>query len=159
MELTETIRALSAAASAGCRPTARAKWPRWLTANCVSRPSGVRVSSGGAITPALLTRMCNGPVQAATNAATVDRSARSSRSTVNLPDCGGSSVSRRAATRAPAAVSRTARVTSAPAAASARAVSTPIPELAPVTTARRPCRSTPSMTSAAVVLAPNMWGV
>lgn len=118
---------------------------------------GVRVSRGVAITPALFTRMCSGPCQAATNAAMVDRSARSSRPTVNCPDPEGSSFSRRSATRAPASVSRTARVTSAPAAASARAVSTPIPELAPVTTARRPCRSTPSITSVAVVSALNIW--
>ncbi len=110
-----------------------------------------------AITPALFTRMCSGPCQAAANAAIVDRSARSSRPTVNCPDPDGSSFSRRSATRAPASVSRTARVTSAPAAASARAVSTPIPELAPVTTARRPCRSTPSITSVAVVSALNIW--
>ena len=57
----------------------------------------------------------------------------------------------RPATRAPAVASRTARVTSAPAVASTRAVSAPIPEDAPVTTARRPCRSTPAVTSSAVL--------
>ena len=46
-------------------------------------------------------------------------------------------------------------MTDAPAAARARAVSTPIPEMAPVTTAVLPDRSTPSMTSAAVVSKPN----
>jgi hypothetical protein len=49
---------------------------------------------------------------------------------------------------------RTARVTSAPAEASTLAVSMPIPELAPVTMARRPCRSTSATISAAVVVAP-----
>jgi len=55
----------------------------------------------------------------------------------------------------PAARSRTARVTSAFALASARAVSAPRPDEPPVTTARRPDRSTPAMTSAAVDSAPN----
>ena len=44
-----------------------------------------------------------------------------------------------------------AMVTSAPASASARAVSIPMPEAPPVTTARRPVRSTPARTSDAVV--------
>ena len=56
--------------------------------------------------------------------------------------------------RSPAAVSRTARVTSAPAAASARAVSTPMPDAPPVTIARLPARSMPAITSAAVDWAP-----
>ena len=60
-----------------------------------------------------------------------------------------------AAVRSPASMLRTARVTSAPAAASARAVSTPMPDAPPVTTARRPVRSTPAMTSAAVESAVN----
>ena len=55
-----------------------------------------------------------------------------------------------AATRSPAAVSRTASVTSAPAPLSARAVSIPIPEAPPVTIARLPVRSMPATTSAAV---------
>jgi hypothetical protein len=55
----------------------------------------------------------------------------------------------------PAAVSRTASVTSAPAEASARAVSTPIPDEPPVTIARWPCRSIPATTSAAVASKPN----
>jgi len=46
---------------------------------------------------------------------------------------------------------RTASVTSAPVDARARAVSTPMPELAPVTTTRLPARSTPSITSEAVL--------
>ena len=69
-----------------------------------------------------------------------------------LPVCSRRSPRRRAR---PASRSRTARVTSAPAAARARAVSRPIPEAPPVTTARRPVRSTPASTSAAVELAPN----
>ncbi len=110
------------------------------------------VSSGTAITPALLTRMSSGPVQARTKAATVDRSLRSSAPTRTswLPVL--SLIS--AATRSPLEVSRTASVTDAPATASARAVSTPIPDEAPVTTAVLPDRSTPSMTSAAVVSKP-----
>ena len=59
------------------------------------------------------------------------------------------------AVRSPAAMLRTARVTSAPAPASARAVSTPMPDAPPVTMARRPVRSMPSMTSAAVDSAVN----
>ena len=55
-----------------------------------------------------------------------------------------------AALRSPASVSRTARVTSAPALANARAVSIPMPDEAPVTIARLPERSMPSITSAAV---------
>ena len=35
----ETIRAPPAAASASCRPSASAKWPRWLVANCISSPA------------------------------------------------------------------------------------------------------------------------
>jgi hypothetical protein len=64
LELTDTIRACPAAASAPCSPVASAKWPRWLVANCVSQPAGVRIS-GAAISPALLTRMCSGPCQPA----------------------------------------------------------------------------------------------
>jgi hypothetical protein len=60
-----------------------------------------------------------------------------------------------AAVRCPAARSRTASVTSAPALASARAVSTPMPDEAPVTMARVPARSMPSMTCAAVDSKPN----
>ena len=140
-ELTDTIRALSAAASASCSPTASAKWPRWFEANCISCPLGEMVSSGTAITPALLTRMSSGPVQARTKAATLDRSLRSSGAdaTCSLPVLSRIS----AATRSPHEVSRTASVTDAPAAASARAVSTPIPDEAPVTTAVLPVRSTP----------------
>ena len=39
-------------------------------ANCISQPSGVRVSSWIAITPALLTSTCSGPSQPAANAFT-----------------------------------------------------------------------------------------
>ena len=68
-------------ASASCRPTARAKWPRWFVANCISQRSGVRRRSRIAITPALLTSRCSGPLQAAANAATESWSARSSGAT------------------------------------------------------------------------------
>ena len=111
------------------------------------------VSSGTAITPALLTRMSSGPVQARTNAATLDRSLRSMTPTSTRP------VPRAVADLAGDAVAcelfRTASVTDAPAAANARAVSTPIPDEAPVTIAVLPVRSTPSMTSAAVDSNPN----
>ena len=117
-------------------------------ANCISQPSGVRRSSRIAIIPALLTSMCSGPAHAAANAATealVGEVQRRDRD-------GGVPVRRAmsAAVRSPASVSRTARVTSAPAPASARAVSTPMPDAPPVTIARRPVRSTPATTSAAV---------
>src|SRR3954464_37618 len=55
----------------------------------------------------------------------------------------------------PASVLRTASVTVAPAPARARAVSTPMPDAAPVTTTRRPLRSMPAATSAAVDSRPN----
>ena len=60
-----------------------------------------------------------------------------------------------AAVRSPASTSRTASVTEAPAPASARAVSMPMPDAPPVTMARRPVRSMPSTTSAAVDPAAN----
>jgi hypothetical protein len=60
-----------------------------------------------------------------------------------------------AAVRSPASVSHTASVTSAPAPARARAVSIPMPEDPPVTTARLPDRSMPSITSPAVESNPN----
>ena len=103
--------------------------------------------------PALLTRMCSGPSQAAANAATEAWSARSSRaaSTCLLPVVAVIS----AAVRSPASTLRTASVTSAPAPASARAVSMPIPDAPPVTMTRRPVRSMPSTTSAAVDSAVN----
>ncbi|GAB3897343.1 hypothetical protein GCM10027612_53400 [Microbispora bryophytorum subsp. camponoti] len=92
--------------------------------------------------------MCSGPSHAAANAATEARSARSSGATrTGAPAVVAAMAS---AVRFPASRSRTAIVTSAPAAASARAVSTPIPDAPPVTIARRPRRSTPSRTSAAV---------
>ena len=121
-------------------------------ANCISQPSGVRFS-GEAMTPALLTRMCSGPSQAAANDATEARTARSRGATATclLPVVAMMS----SAVCSPALVLRTARVTSAPAPASARAVSIPIPEAPPVTMARRPVRSIPSMTSAAVDSAVN----
>ena len=58
------------------------------------------------------------------------------------------------ATRSAAARSRAAMIVSAPAAARARAVSTPMPLAAPVTSARRPCRSMPATTSSAVLEKP-----
>ena len=46
-ELTQTIRASPAAASAGRSPVASAKCPRWLVANCISQPcSEVRIFRG-----------------------------------------------------------------------------------------------------------------
>src|SRR5258708_4230039 len=63
-----------------------------------------------------------------------------------------------AAVRSPASVLRRAIVTSAPAPASARAVSIPMPDEPPVTIARLPDRSMPSITSAAVESNPNaVW--
>lgn len=98
--------------------------------------------------PALLTRMCSGPSHAALNAATDAWSARSSGATKSclLPVVAMTSWT----VRSPAARSRTASVTSAPAPASARTVSMPMPDAPPVTTTRRPVRSTPATTSAAV---------
>ncbi len=59
-----------------------------------------------------------------------------------------------AAARSAVDRSRAAITVSAPALARARAVSTPIPLAAPVTRARRPCRSRPEMTSAALSRSP-----
>jgi hypothetical protein len=152
-ELTATMRAAGAAASAPCRPTASAKCPRWLVANCSSQPSAVRRRSGTPMTAALLTSMSSGPSQRATNAATDCGSARSSSDTrtSSLPVVSTMS----AATFWPASVSRTASVTAAPALASALAVSMPMPEELPVTIARLPVRSTPATTSAALDSKPN----
>ena len=135
-----------------CSPMARAKWPRWLVANCNSQPSAVR-HSGVAKMPALLTRMCSGPCHEATKASIESRADRSRGATRTAARCRGRPMS--AAVFSPARMSRTARVTSAPALASARAVSTPMPDEAPVTMARRPVRSTPATTSAAVDRASN----
>ena len=121
-------------------------------ANCASHPSAVLVS-GVAMIPALLTRTCRGPSHASTKAWMEPRSARSTRPTRTFGLPVSSLIS--AATAWPAATSRTARVTSAPVRARARAVSTPMPDAAPVTTARRPVRSTPRTTSSAVVANPN----
>ena len=90
----------------------------------------------------------SGPSQSATKAATEPWSAKSSRATrsARLPVDAVMS----AAARSPAAVSRTASVTSAPMAASVRAVSMPMPDEAPVTIARFPDRSMPAATSVAV---------
>src|ERR1700733_5605920 len=152
-DLPETTRAPPAARSAGSSPTASRKWPRWLVANCSSCPSGLRRSSGTAITPALLTRMCSGPARSRINWSTEPRSSRSSRAT----ETAGFPVAARmsAAVRSAAARSRAATTVSAPAEARARAVSTPMPLAAPVTRARRPCRSMPAITSAAVDSKPN----
>lgn len=155
-ELSDTIRALPAAASASWSPTARAKWPRWLEANWSSQPSGVRSSAGSAITPALLTRMCRGPVQALAKAVIDALSARSRRPTRTLSFPVALRIS--VAVRSPASVLRTARVTEAPALTRARAVSAPRPEPAPVTTACLPLRSMPSMTSVAVDSSPKGSG-
>jgi len=96
----------------------------------------------------LLTRMCSGPLQCATKAATEARSARSSHPTRTEGFPVEEVMS--AAVRSPASVLRTASVTSAPAPASVRAVSIPMPDEAPVTIARLSLKSTPAMTSAAV---------
>ena len=113
-------------ASASWRPRVSAAWPRWFVANWDSQPAGVLTRSGSAMMPALFTRMCSGPVQSATKAATLSWSARSSRATCIGP-----------ATSVAAAGLRTARVTSAPALASARAVTRPMPVLAPVMSTTR----------------------
>ena len=88
-ELTTTTRAPCATATAWCRPRASAAWPRWFAANCASQPSGVTVRSGRARTPALLTRMCSGPVQAVVKASMVERSVRSRRATRTSSRPGG----------------------------------------------------------------------
>src|ERR1700754_971872 len=100
--------------------------------------------------PALLIRICRGPVQSAQNRLTEARSetSRDLTSTAALP------VETRifSATARAAAGRRTASVTTAPAAQSAFVVLRPMPEAPPVTMACFPLRSTPSITSAAVEL-------
>ena len=98
--------------------------------NCNSNPSTVNLR-GGAITPALLISTSIGPSSPSANAATEDRSARSSALTSSSPG--------RSATAAlPLATSRQAHTTLAPAEASALAVTRPRPLFAPVTTNVRP---------------------
>jgi hypothetical protein len=96
------------------------------------------------MTPALLTRMCSGRFQSAAHGILVGQVQGARRDLVaggfgdvggDLPGCLGG---------------RTARTTSAPAKARTRVVSVPMPEPAPVTIARLPERSTPSITSEAV---------
>src|SRR5258708_7079987 len=152
-ELSDTIRASPVAASASRRPNDSAKWPRWLVANCSSQPSSVSSRSGSAITPALLMSTSSGSLQPPTKAAMDARSARSTRPTSTVPAPVVAMMA--AAVRSPASVSRTASVTAAPAPTSALAVSTPIPEEPPVTIARLPARSIPSITWAAVDSKPN----
>src|ERR1700681_4386137 len=151
LDETDTIRAPDDPAARAARsPVIKAKWPRKFVANCISQPSGVRWRSCKAIIPALLIRICRGPVQSAQNLLTEARSetSRDLTSTASLPvETRMSSATARAA-----AGRRTARVTAAPAALSAFAVSRPMPEAPPVTMARFPLRSTPSITSAAVEL-------
>ncbi len=98
--------------------------------------------------PALATRASRGPSQASQKARTEARSARSS-ATTRVPGNSLTSASAEAGFRV-------AMVTCAPAPASARTVSTPRPEEPPVTIIRRPLRSTPSSTSAAVARFPNV---
>ena len=113
--------------SASCRPSgerevARGGW--WRTAAPSPRACAAR---GVAITPALLTSTCSGPLPAARRTRRPKRwSARSSRRDAHgrAPVVAAMS----SAVRSPASVSRTASVTSAPAPASARAVSTPMPD-------------------------------
>src|SRR5882757_4773986 len=106
------------------------------------------------MTPALFTRMSNGPVHERTKLATEAGSARSSGATRTAAVPGGRSAPILSATLVPASTLRTARVNSAPAEPSARAASMPIPELAPVTMTRCPCRFSPLTISAAVVVGP-----
>src|SRR5581483_4784444 len=106
-----------------------------------------------AMIPALLTRISSGPSQLLTNARTECRSDKSSCLTwiCWLPVvCLIFS-----AVCVPASILRTASITSAPDCARARAVSTPMPLEPPVTSARFPRKCIPSMTSIAVVVAPN----
>src|ERR1700741_3166265 len=64
LELTATMRAPRAAASARCSPLASAKWPRWLTANRDSQRRAMRCSAGLVRSAPLISR-CSGPSHAA----------------------------------------------------------------------------------------------
>ncbi len=156
-ELSATTRASprSAAPSARARrrPVVSAKCPRWLVANCSSHPSAVR-SRSLRTTPALSTSRCSGPCHSSASRAGLDRSARSSSTTVGVRTPGIRPIS--SAASRPFNRLRTASVTTAPATASARAVSTPRPDDAPVTRARTPSSETPSTTSSAVLCAVNL---
>ncbi len=81
--VTATTRAPGRWRSAGSSAPVSAKWPRWFTPNCISKPSAVR-RRGNAITPALATSTST-PAPSDTirsaNARTDANDARSSTST------------------------------------------------------------------------------
>ena len=124
-----------------------------LVANCISQPSAVRSKVGSAMMPALLTRICRGSCQLLAKLLIDAWSLRSRPATRTFRCPAAARIS--AATACPASGLRTASVTTAPASASARAVSTPMPDVAPVTMACLPIRSTPLRTWSAVELKPN----
>ena len=101
----------------------KAKCPRWLVPNCISKPSVV-TRAGMAMTPALLTRMSN-PSWLLRNAfAKVRMESRSARSSdANSIDAAGQASEIRATASSPLFQSRQASITWAPWVASCRAVS------------------------------------
>src|SRR5215213_4535002 len=107
-----------------------ANGPRWLVANCSSKPSAER-PSGTAMIPALFTKTSMGCCHFSANSRTDVRLARSSGQTSTSPCMS-------AAARRPRSSSRTAKITRAPLRTSAAAVTRPIPLLAPVTITVRP---------------------
>gem|GEM_PF-6432900 len=146
-EETETMRAPREIA--GQRRLTKAKWPRWLVANCASHPSPTRVS-GQAMMPALLITISMLRPDATNRSAktrTLSRSERSIRS-ISTPSMPATALRAASMLLAP-------MITLAPAPARARVVSSPRPEWPPVTMARLPERSRPARTSSAVVWAPN----
>ena len=135
------------AARAGSSPVASAKWPRWLVRElqlpAVAVCSSRRRHHAGVVDQDVQRARPSRRERPRPSAGRPGRACRPGR---RPGRCWRDVRSGRLA----GARLRTAMVTSAPAAASARAVSTPMPEAAPVTTARRPVRSTPSTTSRAV---------
>ncbi|OAR25684.1 hypothetical protein A8W25_08990 [Streptomyces sp. ERV7] len=133
---TDTTRAAGAARSRDRSRPVSAKWPRWFTPNCRSKPSVV-LPYGSAITPALLTRRSSVSWRyVSAKARTEDRSARSSGANATFAPYTWRWI--RASASLPLASLRQARITWAPLRASSRAVTSPMPLFAPVTTAVRP---------------------
>ncbi len=137
--LTVTTREPGTASICSSSSPVRAKWPRWLVANCSSNPSPV-VCFGGNITPALLISKSIAGCRARSWSAAARMESSEARSRgETVTSAPGVVAAMAAAARLPLSVSRTASTTDAPRAARTRAVCNPRPVSAPVTTASRPC--------------------
>ena len=109
--LTVTTLAPGRASRRSSSKPVRAKWPRWLVPNCISKPSAVS-RRGMAITPALLTRMFKPSCSAENPAANFRTEARSARSSgSSRTSAAGTGWRIRSRASAPLAWSRQARTT------------------------------------------------